>query len=212
MDKNTKKAVPFTYNVDAIKLGIKKHYGRFYNLKTVRIIGKYEDGDGIRVKFGGNEHVLFKKDIAVVFGGIGGYYKGNDYVEPRVELEFNGSEVVSIRVWKDILTWDEFNTAMRVHNRGFADKGNPDVWTGVVVYSPSASGWQRTLWDCEFEDRAYSCHSNGEIFLEEDPSSGLCRHAHCIMTSLRGDRAHGGEVLLRPNYNWTVDYCYIVEE
>lgn len=207
MDKDTKKkAVMFSYNEKEIANVLKK----YYNDKRIRVIG-FSD-DCIEVASGCNRAKLTHDNLAVAFGGVGGYYKGWTYIEPRIEIEANGKKVVGLRVWKELLTWNEFYNAMRDHNRGFADKGNPEVLTGVVVYSPSASGWKRFMWDCEFEDRAYSCHSNGEIFLEEDPSSGLCRHSHCIMQSLRGDRAHGGETLLRPNYSWTVDYCYIVEE
>jgi len=108
-----------------------------------------------------------------------------------------------------LLTIAEFREVMRRHNKGFADKGNPKVLRGVVVYSPSASNWKRYLWNCDFKDRAYYCWSNAETYLEVDPSSGLIRHPHCCLVSLRGDSMHGGESLLRPNYDWVVDYCYI---
>ena len=201
-----KKAVAFTYGADEVIKLLKKHFC----VKKLRIIGLREGG--LEVASGSSREVLDDDSVANAFGGVGGYFVGNEYVQPRVEWVKDGKNVTALRVWKELLTWDEFKTAMSEHNRGFADKGNPEVWTGVVVYSPSASGWRRWLWDCELEDRAYSCHSTGEIFLEEDPSAGLCRHPHCVMRPLRGDGNHCGGTLLRPNYGWVVDYCYIVED
>lgn len=201
-----KKSFPFTYDVNTVVKIIKK----FYHVGKLRIIGTCQDG--VEVVACGNKDIIDDETIAKIFGGVGGYYEGYEYVNPRIEWEMNGKKIVGLRVWKDILTWDEFRSVMRSHNSGFADKGNPDVMTGVIVYSPSASDWYRNLWDCDFEDRAYSCNSNGEIFLEKDPSEGLCRHPHCVLTSLRGDRAHGGHTLLRPNSDWVVDYCFVVED
>lgn len=198
----------FTYTVkDFIKRLAKKNNIRPSQLKFIRA----EDGESAIVKYTGSEIQIHKSEIGELFGADGGFYDCEGYHEPTVKWETEGKEP-TLTVMKSILTEDEFWEVMRRHNVGFADKGNPKVLKAVIVYNPSASNWHRYLWDCELKDRAYYCWSNAEVFLEDDPSAGMCRHAHCYLESLRGGRAHGGESLLRMDSSWKVDYCYIEAE
>lgn len=199
------KKVKFTYGHVEIMKAISKHFGYGGSATFLRY---NEKNDVIDVKVKGTLVCVDKALVCQIFGGHGGFYKGGEYVSPCVKWHNKGKNV-SVDVWKTLLTIEELRDTMRKHNVGFGDKGNPKILRGVVVYSPSASGWKRYLWDCDFKDRAYYVHSNAETYLEIDPSAGLCRHPHCVLTSLRGGRANGGETLLRPDYSWKVDYCYI---
>ena len=196
------KAVKFTYELGDVLKVLEKWYGvgslRFKGFSDGRICVRRRDGATCNVT---------ADTVCVAMGGVGGTYKGEKHVEPRIKWVGVNGKHPKLHVWKRLLTWDEFVEAMKRHNKGFGDKGNPKVLRGVVVYSPSASGWKRNLWDCKFEDRAYHCWSNAETFLEEDPSSALIRHPHCYIETLRG-RERGGESLIRPEYGWVVDYCY----
>jgi len=204
------KAVKFTYTMEEVLKKVAKSNGisglRFKDFSHEK------DGDkavnGICVKHKGETHYVYDNELCILFGGVGGTYSHKGYNPPRVKWTGKG-EKAKFHVWKKILTIDEFRYVMKRHNVGFGDKGNPKVLRGVVVYSPSASDWKRYLWDCDFKDKAYYCWSNAETYLEKDPSAGLIRHPHCVMESLRGDSRNGGETLIRPNYDWVVDYCYI---
>ena len=198
------KAVKFTYGIEDVVKVLEKWYGE----SRLRFDGFTSDGRFTVKRRDGATCNVTADTICVAFGGIGGTYNAKGYVKPHVKWSGLKGKKPRLTVWKHLLTWDEFVEVMKRHNKGFKDKGNPKVLQGVIVYSPSASGWKRNLWDCKFIDRAYRCWSNAETFLEVDPSSGLIRHPHCSLVSLRGDSQHGGESLIRPDYSWKVDYCY----
>lgn len=198
----------FTYTVkDLLKAICARDKMKMSQVKFLRI----DSENNAIVRSHGRECIIHSATIGDLFGSDGGFYDSEGYHEPTVKWETEGKEP-TLTVMKSILTENEFWEVMRRHNVGFADKGNPKVLKAVIVYNPSASNWHRYLWDCELKDRAYYCWSNAEVFLEDDPSAGMCRHAHCYLESLRGDRAHGGESLLRMDYSWKVDYCYIESE
>lgn len=186
------KAIKFTYNLPAIKKGLAKYYGG----RIGRIIG-VEGGNSLIVGDRAGKSKLSARTIAEAFGGI------YDYDTARVKFVGKGKRL-RLHVWKSILTMEEFRDAMRRHNAGFADKGNPRVLSGVIVYSPSASGWKRRLWNCPLKSRSYRTTSAQEVFLEQDPSAGLIRHPYCHLQCL-----DGGESLLREEWGWKADYCYI---
>lgn len=181
------KAVKFTYDLPAIKKGLAK----YYNLSRVGGIVRVRGDNTVEVRANGCNEVIGTGNVAEAFGGVRARFVGK-------------GDRLRLHVWKSILTMEEFRDAMRRHNAGFADKGNPRVLSGVIVYSPSASGWKRRLWNCPLKSRSYRTTSAQEVFLEQDPSAGLIRHPYCHLQCL-----DGGESLLREEWGWKADYCYI---
>lgn len=201
MNTNTKK-IEFVYDMKTV---LKRMKDYMLAPRLPRFKGITADGE-LFVRVDGSPIVISKRDLCNAFGGEGGYYRDGDYIEPCVKFVKDADGADCLSVAKSLLTYDEFTATMRRHNEGFADKGNPQVLHGVIVYAPSASGWKRCYWDCPFECRAYRTDSRQEPFLEKDPSSGMCRHQHMYIDSLDG-REH----LLRPEPKWKADYCYIEE-
>lgn len=201
--KAVKKQVMFEYDMDYVSQTLKKHFCA----RRMRI-GKLKDAmDGKRLEIvvSGETNLIGGEVLAHAFGGFGGYYEGADYVDPHFEWSVDAkNKPTGLRIWKEVLTWDELCYAFRKHNVGFGKVGNPEVWSAVVVYSPRMSNWKRMYWECDFKDKAYRCHSNAEIFLEEDPSAGLIRHPYCPMKTLGG-----AETLIRQPHGWVEEYCYI---
>ena len=194
-----KKQFMFKHDMDYVVKALKKHF----DVRSLRV-GKLKDGR-LELVSSGEKIYICGDDLANIFGGVGGYYKGAEYIEPHVEWDVDSSnKPKELHIWKDILTWDELCSAFRKHNVGFGKVGNPEVWSAVVVYSRRMSNWKRMYWECDFKDKAYRLHSNAEIFLEEDPSAGLIRHPYCPMKTLGG-----ADTLIRQPHGWVEEYCYI---
>lgn len=181
------KAMKFTYDLAEIKKVLAKHYG----LRLLGGVVHVRDDNTMVVKANGSTEILSGGSVAEVFGGVRAKFVGK-------------GKKLRLHVWKKILTYSEFWEVMRRHNVGFADKGKPKVLKGVIVYSPSASGWKRKLWNCPVKSRSYRTTSDQEVFLEKDPSAGLIRHPYCHMKCL-----DGSESLMRQEFGWKADYCYI---
>lgn len=194
------KAVKITYDMKDVLHMLSRHFGA-----KVRLAGReLLDADGqLQIKIRGSKHCVDPYRIALIYGGIGGYWNNGKYVEPRVKFAGKGDRA-KVHVWKKLLTKDELVAVLRRHNRGYGSKGNPKPLSAVVVYSPSASGWKRHLWNCPLAQRSYRTDSSQEVFLEVDPSAGLIRHPYCHMDCLDGH-----ERLLREESGWAVDYCYV---
>ena len=196
--------VKFTYNIEEVGKATAKWNG----VKRAKFLRLTDEGAEFSIN--GDKYNCKNATICNALGGVGGYYEGRKYIEPRIKWNVT-KKSITVSVWKKILTKDEMEEFFREHNKGFSDKGNPVVYIGVKVYSPALSNWKRCLWNCDFIDRAYRVYSNAEVYREEDPSAGMCRHPHNVHESLRGNgnRMEGGESIIREPQGWVCEYCYI---
>lgn len=191
-------AIKFTYDIKEVLKVMAKHYGCGSVGRLIRV-----EGNALVTKLYGDEHFISPDALGAAFGAARIMSDKVQDIRCRVKVVGKGAKA-KLHVWKKLLTYDEFLLAMRRHNVGFKDRGNPRILNGVVVYSPSASHWKRHLWTCPLKSRSYRINSAQEVFLENDPSAGLIRHPYAHLDSLDGQ-----EHLLRWQEGWRADYCYI---